>query len=561
MRIFAALAMLSLGSQAFAAAVNDPALTVETVTTGLVAPTGIAFIGDDDILVIQQLDGRVLRIIGGVLQPNAVLDLPVDTSLLDRGLLGITLDPDFAHNGFVYLFYCEATSDGGTPLGIRVTRFRWDGASLVEPFIVIALPIRPNVFRIGGIVRFGADDLLYTVFGDQQFFGKLQNVVNGIDPNDTSVIMRTSGNGFVPSDNPFYGSTGSLAPMSRYYAYGLRNSFGMAFDPVTGALWDTENGQAIYDEINRVDPGFNSGWVQIQGPVSRSPHTPADLWMAAGAHYADPTFSWQTPVAPTSITFLRNAKLGCGRLHDVLTTGTNCGLLYHFPMNASRTGFALTSPELADLVADNGNDQCGGEQEEIIFGTDFGIITDLETGPDALVYVLSADQGVLYRIVPNRPATEDADGDGVEDACDCAPGDAGSFSMPDEMARIRLSGAGPTHLGWNDRRPDLGSAVGYDLVTGRLSDLHSSGGFGATCTLGASLASPAFDDARGAPPAGDGFYYLLRAANGCGTGTFGDSSLVPDPRDLLDATLPNACEQGRRPDRARVDETRSRAAR
>ena len=85
--------------------------------------------------------------------------------------------------------------------------------------------------------------------------------------------------------------------MHKYYAYGIRNSFGIAFDPLTGNLWETENGENTYDEINLVKPGFNSGWKIIMGPLSRSSGvTENDLVSFPGSHYTYPVFSWLKPV-------------------------------------------------------------------------------------------------------------------------------------------------------------------------------------------------------------------------------------------------------------------------
>ena len=106
------------------------------------------------------------------------------------------------------------------------------------------------------------------MIGDLNRRGQLQNVPTGPGPDDTSVIIRLNDDGTIPSDNPFFSLGGNWA---KYYAYGIRNSFGLAFDPVTQKLWMTENGPDTYDEVNLVDPGFNSGWVQMMGPDARSP--------------------------------------------------------------------------------------------------------------------------------------------------------------------------------------------------------------------------------------------------------------------------------------------------
>jgi glucose/arabinose dehydrogenase len=174
--------------------------------------------------------------------------------------------------------------------------------------------------------------------------------------------------------------------MNKYYAYGIRNSFGMAFDPVTDKLWDTENGENTFDEINLVEPGFNSGWESIMGPDSRDPqNAPGDLFVIPGSHYADPKFSWLDTVGPTAIVFLDSTALGNQYQNDVFVGDINNGNLYHFQPNANRNGFIFTSQALKDLVADNN----GGELNEVIFGAGFNGITDLKVGPDGLLYVIS----------------------------------------------------------------------------------------------------------------------------------------------------------------------------
>ena len=189
--------------------------------------------------------------------------------------------------------------------------------------------------------------------------------------------------------------------MARYFAYGIRNSFGITFDPITGYLWDTENGEANYDEINLVKPGFNSGWYQVMGPISRSNITQRDLVNFKGSHYSDPVFSWYNAIGVTDIEFLKSSKLGEKYAYNIFVGDINNGNLYYFELNKTRTGLRFDNPNtqhgLTDLVADNKD-----EVSEITFGTGFGGITDIKTGPDGFLYILSYGNGSLYRIVPAR---------------------------------------------------------------------------------------------------------------------------------------------------------------
>jgi aldose sugar dehydrogenase len=355
----------------------------------------MAFIGPGDILVLQKADGRVLRVINGVLQAGQVLDVAVDSSS-ERGLLGIALHPDFPATPFVYLYYTESSNGSDTsgspgPLGNRVYRYTWNGSTLVSPILILDLPVTPGPNHNGGAMTFGTDGKLYIVIGELNRNGQLQNISGGAAPDDTGVILRINDDGSAPSDNTFFSQGGNLA---KYYAYGIRNSFGVTFDPLTAKLWDTENGPNNYDEINLVEPGFNSGWNRIMGPVSRDAQGTSDLVSFDGSnHYADPKFSWLTTVGPTAIAFLNSTGLGAEYQNDVFVGDINNGRLYHLKPNASRNGFVFVGSGLSDLVADNNT-----ELQEIILGTGFGGITDLKVGPDGLLYVLSFTMGKIFAL-------------------------------------------------------------------------------------------------------------------------------------------------------------------
>jgi glucose/arabinose dehydrogenase len=378
--------------------VTDPALQVTEVVGGLSEPTAMAFIGPGDILVLQKGDGRVRRVINGVLQPGQVLDVAVDSSS-ERGLLGIAIHPNFPTSPFVYLYYTESstgsdTSGSPAPLGNRVYRYTWNGGTLVGPQLILDLPVNPGPNHNGGTMTFGPDGKLYVVIGELNRNGQLQNFSGGAAPDDTGVIFRINDDGGAPSDNPFFSQGGSLA---KYFAYGIRNSFGLAFDSVTGKLWDTENGPANYDEINLVEPGFNSGWMRIMGPSSRDAQGTSDLVVFPGSHYAEPKFSWFSTVAPTAIVFMNGSSLGVDYQNDAIVGNINNGNLYRFRLNGTGDGFIFTNPNLGDLVADN-----NVELQELIWGTGFGGTTDLKIGPDGLLYVLCFSLGKIF--VVSRPS-------------------------------------------------------------------------------------------------------------------------------------------------------------
>jgi glucose/arabinose dehydrogenase len=385
---------------ATAQTLTDSSLVVTQIVTGLDVPTAIAFLDTNDILVLEKDFGQVRRVIDGVLQADPVLDVAVDNSD-ERGLLGIALHPGFATNHFVYLCYTESsTGDDSTlfpdPLCICIYRYEWDGAVLTNAMPILSFPVESFVdYHNGGALTFGPDGKLYAVTGDHERFGQLQNQSFGGAPDNTSVIVRLNDDGSAPSDNPFFNVEG----MTNVFAYGVRNSFGLVFDPVTGKLWDTENGEDDYDEINLVMPGFNSGWREIMGPDSRSPGSAGNLVQFSGSQYSDPEFSWLTTVAPTGISFLNSGALGEQYRNDLFVGDFDNGFLYHFDLNSGRNALVLAGG-LSDKVADS-----SGERDNVVIGTGFSFgegtesgISDLKVGPDGRLYVVSIGLGTIYAI-------------------------------------------------------------------------------------------------------------------------------------------------------------------
>jgi glucose/arabinose dehydrogenase len=382
----------------------------------------MAFIDSKNILVLEKNSGEVHLVSDGILQDKPILTLRIDntTPTCCRGLLGIETNNEYEKdekitNVFIYL--TEPTSqkvereresttskdNGETEIRNRVYKFQWKNNELVNRKMLLDLPAEPGPNHPGGKLVLGIDDYLYTVIGDLNNDGKLQNFKDGPDHSDSSVILRINPtNGTSPADNPFFGMMHiESGQVEKYYAYGIRNSFGLAIDPKTGNLWDTENGDEDYDEINIIYPGFNSGWEKLMGPMSRSDVSVDDLVMFNGSHYRDPIFSWSPSLGVTDIEFLNSTSLGMTYAYNIFVGDITNGNLYFFEVNQDRTGILLLDSSvvgLEDFVADTEK-----ELSSIVFGSGFQGITDIKTGPDGLLYVLTFDQssdgnGKIYRI-------------------------------------------------------------------------------------------------------------------------------------------------------------------
>jgi len=374
----------------------DPSLKVEPVfSDGLKGPTtSMAFLGPNDILVLEKNTGKVQRILNGNLQEKPLLQANVSTEV-ELGMLGIAISKNQAGKPFVFLYYSEANSSG-TVLGNRLYRYELVDGRLVNPLLLLNLPATSPIVghennHNGGKVVIGPDKNVYVIVGDVGGrIGNVQNIIRGNSPDGTSGILRVTQDGKSVENGPF----GSSVPNTLYYAYGIRNSFGFDFDPVTGNLWDTENGGIDKDEINYVFPGFNSGWRKTMGMAVSRFDPQEDLFNFAGkAKYSDPEFVWKQTVAPTALKFLNSTKLGSQYANTIFVGDVKTGNLYNFKLDTDRK-VLLLKPPLEDKVADTPD-----EIQSAVFGQGFGVITDIQVGPDGYLYILGIN-GNIYRIVP-----------------------------------------------------------------------------------------------------------------------------------------------------------------
>jgi len=387
---------------------SDSSLQGEKVIEGLHHPTSMKFVGQNDILILEKDTGAVRLVSNGTLQLDPIFQTTVE-SQSERGMLGLAVSnasvatADGTTKKNVFLYYTEPGASG--EVRNRIYKHEWDDGNkssdnkLGQGKMILDLPGTPGPNHDAGKLAIGPDGMLYAVIGDLNHDGMVQNFENGPPPDDTSAIFRIDQNGNAANNSLSDDDPAVNAVLSKYYAYGIRNSFGLAFDPVTGKLWDTENGAASDDEINVVAPGFNSGWQDIMGPIERTGKTADGLVQFKGSHYQDPVFTWSVPPAVTDIEFFKSAKLGEKYANNIFVGDFNDGTLYFFTINKERTGVVLDGNGLQDLVADNPS-----EASKVTFGTGFsGGITDIETGPDGYLYVLTHG-GDVYRIVPTTTA-------------------------------------------------------------------------------------------------------------------------------------------------------------
>lgn len=373
---------------------NDSRLKIEKVVSGLNLPTTLAFVGNNDILVLEKASGTVERVLNGKLLSNPLLKVNVE-SQVERGMLGIAVANNKTGPKYVFLYYTEKTNSSmshtndSASVANRVYRYEFVDGRLINPKLILDLPATPGPRHNAGSIIIGPDNNLYVPIGDVDgHSSQAQNVGDGGPVDGTGGILRITQDG-KPVGNGIIGTTN---PANKYFAYGVRNSFGLSFDPLTKKLWDTENGAGSNDEINLVQPGFNSGWVQVQGKAPVDFDYSQLVTFGGKGKYHDPEFSWHDTTGPTKILFLNSSKLGKQYENDILVSDIHHGRIFHFKLNANRTSLALKGP-LVDKVADTDNETNG-----MIFGSNFGGISDMEVSPDGYLYVVSLGRGTVYKI-------------------------------------------------------------------------------------------------------------------------------------------------------------------
>lgn len=428
--------------------VYDSNLKVELVYEGLEYPTNMEFLASNDILVLEKNKGTVQRIIDGQMLDQPILDIAVANEN-ERGLLGLAISQNANNQTFVYLYFTESgnRTDGSDHCpeivkcslandsnGNKLYQYQLKDGKLLHPKLLLNLPSVPGSDHVGGPILIGPNnssfngfttrrnantsnndiaqnDTLYIATGDNSFpWSQTANIIQGINAEGRGGILRINQNG-----SPINGGVilGNTFPLNLYYAYGIRNSFGIDFDPVTGILWDTENGPNFGDEINLVPQGFNSGWLKVQGISPRPSTSEVEGLKSFGGRgeYSDPELTWSLPVGLTSIRFFDSDKFGELYRNDLFVADIHNGNIYHLELDEQRLGLNLNGT-LADKVVNSTE-----EGAELVFARGFNGVVDLEVGPDGYLYILAyheqtkADrqhyygQGRIYRIVPTSDRT------------------------------------------------------------------------------------------------------------------------------------------------------------
>lgn len=326
-------------------------------------PVGLVFTDDGELFYTEKTTGNIRYVnASGTRQLDPVIHFPTD-SLQERGMQNIALDPDYETNGYVWVFYtAEATTRDFA--ANKVVRFQVEDGIGRDPVDILSVPIDTgNLLHNGGGLAFDAHGYLYIGIGD---YGDATRPQNLDIPHGKIHRFVVDGDSLtIPDDNPF--------PDSSIFAYGLRNPFDYAFDPLSGRPIATENGDNCDDEVNLILAGFNYGYREDYACVGRDRITGLQ-------RYFSPLLSYTPTIAPAGITVYTNPAIPQWE-NDFFFCSWNDGVMRRFRLNSGRNQI--------DTVAeiDLGDVQCR---------------IGLAVSPDGSIYfgTVSTGGGAIYRLVP-----------------------------------------------------------------------------------------------------------------------------------------------------------------
>lgn len=281
-------------------------------------PAAFTFAPDGRIFYGERMSGEVRIIAADGNSESFFFTVPNVVNNGEQGLLGIALHPNYPTTPHVFVYATRDVGGVKTNQILRITDNAGTGEGMLE---IWTSATESGQYHDGGHIAFGPDGKLWAVVGEAHNAANAQKLSN-----DAGKVLRMNPDGTAPGDNPF----GSRL----IWSYGLRNSFGFDFDPVTGRLWETENGPGCNDEINRIRKGRNYGW----GPKETCSHPPATPRNTNrdGKKPVQPKWYWNPTIAPTGAAFCDGCGLGNGTEGRLFVGAWNDGRIRKVRLSADR---------------------------------------------------------------------------------------------------------------------------------------------------------------------------------------------------------------------------------
>src|SRR2546426_83503 len=360
------LALMVAGSVAILAPAPpvSAAGQIEVYKSGLNFPIALAFSSDGRIFFAEKDTGiiRIIYLANRTLLPMPFYTLPNTQNAGERGLLGLALDPGFPATPYVYAYQTYDDLTNGTIYN-RIVRILASGDTGISYTVILRMPpLSGATNHNGGVIAFGPDGKMYAVVGENANPSLSQDPMSPLGK-----VLRMYPNGSAPSDNPFYGNP---AWYNLTYTYGHRNMFGLAFHPITGRVYVTENGPNCNDEVNLLTAGSNYGWGPTAACGSLPP--PSDT-NRDGPNPVLPIWWWGTTICPTNAAIYRGPSFPTWQ-GDLFMGDCNTGRFHRLDL----------VPPNYDFVA----------SDTILWTAPLAII-EVEAGPDGAIWLTTPT--TIYR--------------------------------------------------------------------------------------------------------------------------------------------------------------------
>lgn len=336
--------------------------TIDTLTSELKFPWGIAFLPDGRILVTER-EGNIRIIKDGKLLDENITGVPAVYANGQGGLLDIQLHPNYGENGWIYLSYAKPGEGGG---GTTIARAKLNGNTLTNlEELFSAQPFTKSEVHFGCRIAFDGKGYMFFSSGER---GKMENAQDL--GNHLGKILRLHDDGRVPTDNPFVNTAGAKPEI---WSYGHRNPQGLVYDADTETLWDHEHGPKGGDELNKVEKGKNYGWPKITFGINYDGSSITDKTAMEGME--QPITYWVPSIAPCGMARITSDK---------------------FPnwKNNLLIG-ALAHQLIARVEIENGNYV---SQEKLL--QKVARVRAVAQSPDGFIYVATESPGMLLKLAP-----------------------------------------------------------------------------------------------------------------------------------------------------------------
>lgn len=337
---------------------------VDTITTALKSPWGMAFLPDGRALVTEKA-GEIRIIKDGKLLEDKITGVPAVFANGQGGLMDIQLHPDYAKNGWIYLSYAKPQGEEG---GTVIARAKLEGNALTNlEELFQALPISSSGAHFGSRISFDGKGYVFFTSGER---GKKENAQDL--GNHLGKVLRLHDDGKIPADNPFVNTAGAKPEI---WSYGHRNLQGLYYDKETETLWNHEHGPKGGDELNRVQKGKNYGWPVITYGINYDGTPITDVTEKEGME--QPVRYWVPSIAPCGLT--------------MVTSNRYPNWKGNFLVGA--LAFQLVARvELAD----------GKFVKEERLLEKMGRVRAVVQSPDGYIYVATENPGKIVRLVPTE---------------------------------------------------------------------------------------------------------------------------------------------------------------